>query len=302
VTRPGLRETLGVWLLFGLVGLATVVTYTRLEPEEIYHTSMGGLAGGLGRALVFLNYPVVLAALATLPVSLDRLGPRPAWIVHSAVSIALCALVVTPGTVDKNDLDAKLVNALPAAGVAIALGLSLLALRRGGLGYFAPRLRGDRVRLALAAVLIVPAIPWLFAELGFYAPWPFYADELTPEPGHPDLRAVHLGLHHGMDGVLLTLTALGLSRVLPQLRSDRLKHVSTAYLSILLVYGLANAAEDFWLEQVVKRGWTEQTLPTVTQPSLSAAWAVLLALAAGIYFSWRAFALRPEEPRPSANR
>jgi hypothetical protein len=300
MTRPGLRETLGVWVLFGLVGLATVVTYSRLEPEEIYHTSVGGFAGGLGRALVFLNYPVVLAALATLAVSLDRLGARRAWVALSAVSVALCAVVVTPDTVDKDDLDAKLVNALPAAGVAIALGLSLLALRRGGLGYFATRLRGDRVRLALAAVLIVLAIPWLYAELGFYAPWPFHADELSPEPGDPTLRAVHLGRHHGLDGVLLTFTVLGLSRVLPQFRNDRLRHVSAAYLSVLLVYGLANTAQDFWLEQVVKRGWTEQTLPTVTQPSLSAGWAVLLALAAAIYVSWRAF--RPEEPPPSADR
>lgn len=289
MTRPGLREALGVWLLFGLVGLATVVTYTRLEPEEIYHTSVGGLTGGLGRTLVFLNYPVVLAALATLAVSLDRLGPRPAWIAVAAVSVALCAVVVTPDTVDKDDLDAKLVNAVPATGVAIAFGLSLLALRKGGLGYFAPRLRGDRVRLALAAVLLVLAIPWLFAELGFYAPWPFHADALSPEPGDPTLRAVHLGRHHGTDGVLLTFTVLGLSRVLPQFRNDRLRHFSAAYLSVLLVYALANTAQDFWLEQVVKRGWTEQTLPTVTQPSLSVAWAVLLALAAAVYFSWRAW-------------
>jgi hypothetical protein len=299
VIRPGLRETLGVWLLFGLVGLATVVTYTRLEPEAIYHTSVGGLAGGLGRALVFLNYPVVLAALATLPVALDRLGTARVWVALAAVSVALCAVVVTPDTVDKDDLDAKAVNVLPAAGVAIAFGLSLLALRRGGLGYFARHLRGDRARLAVAAVLLVLAIPWFFAELGFYAPWPFHTDELSPEPGDPTLRAVHLGRHHGMDGVLLTYTVLGISRVLPQFQNDRLRNLSAAYLSVLLVYGLANMAQDFWLEQVVKRGWTEQTLPTVTQPSLSAAWAVLLALAAGIYFSWRAF--RPEEPRPSAD-
>jgi hypothetical protein len=300
VTRPGLRETFAVWLLLGLVGLATIVTYTRLEPEEIYHTSVGGLAGGLGRALVFLNYPVALAAVITLAVSLDRLGSRPVWVALAVVSVVLCAVVAIPGTVDKADLDAKLVNAVPAAGVAIAFGLSLLALRRGGLGYFAPHLRGDRARLALATVLIVLAIPWLFAELGFYAPWPFYADELSPEPGDPTLRAVHLGRHHGMDGVLLTFTVLGLSRVLPQFRNDRLRHVSAAYLSVLLVYGLANAAQDFWLEQVVKRGWTDERLPTVTQPSLSVAWAVLLALAAGVYFTWRAF--RPEEPQPSADR
>ena len=288
MSRPGLLETFGVWLLFGLVGLATVVTYARLEPEEIYHTSVGGLAGGFGRALVFLNYPVVLAAVATLAVSLDRLDTKPVWTALAALAVILGAVVVAPGVVDKDDLDAKPVNALPAAGVALALTLSLLALRRGGLGYFAPRLRGDPVRLALSAVLLVAAIPWFFAELGFYAPWPFYAEELSPEPGDPTLRAVHLGRHHGMDGVLLTLTVLALSRVLPQFRGERLRNIFAAYLSVLLVYGLANTAQDFWLEQVVKRNWTDERLPTVTQPSLSVAWAVLLALAAVLYVSWRA--------------
>ena len=231
---------------------------------------------------------------------LARLGAGRGWLLAAGLSIALCAVVVAPGVVDKDDLDAKTVNLLPAAGVVLALALSLLALRRGGLGYVAPRLRGDPVRLAIVGVLLLAAIPWFFAELGFYAPWPFYAEELSPEPGDPTLRAVHLGRHHGMDGVLLTSTALALSRVLPQLRAGWLRNVFAAYLSVLLVYGLANTAQDFWLEQVVKRDWTDVRLPTVTQPSLSVAWAVLLAAAAAIFLTWRA--LGPEGPQPSSER
>lgn len=298
--RPGLRETFGVWLVCGLVGVATVVTYARIEPEELYHTSVGGLAGGFGRALVFFNYPVALAAIATLAVSLDRLGTRPVWVVPAGVAVVLCAIVAAPGVVDQDDLDAKPVNALPAAGVGLAFALSLVALRRGGLGRLAPWLPADRARIVLSVILVVAAVPWIFAELGFYASWPFLADEIRPEPDEPAIRAVHLGRHHGMDGTLLALTALALSRVLPQLRREWLRLALAAYLSLMLVYGLANAAQDFWLEQVVKRDWTDERIPTVIRPSLSVEWAVLLVLAAAVYVSW--LWLRRPMPRPCADR
>ena len=284
--RPGLGETFGVWLVCGLVGVATVVTYARIDPEELYHTSVGGLAGGLGRALVFLNYPVALAAIATLAISLDRLDARPLWLSWAGVAVVLCAMVAAPGVVDQDDLDAKPVNALPAVGVALAFVLSLLALRRGGLGRLGPELRADRARIALGAILIAAAIPWIFAELGFYASWPFLADEIRPEPDEPAIRAVHLGRHHGMDGALLALTALALSRALPQLRHAWLRLALAAYLALMLVYGLANAAQDFWLEQVVKRDWTDERLPTMLRPSFSVEWAVLVAAAAAVYAGW----------------
>jgi hypothetical protein len=280
--------------------VATVVTYARIEPEELYHTSLGGLAGGLGRALVFVNYPVALAAIATLAVSLDRLGTARLWLALAGLAALLCATVTVPGVVDQDDLDAKAVNALPACGVALAVGLSLLAARRGGVGRLGPRVGGDAARLVLAGLLLLAAIPWVFAELGFYAPWPFLADEIRPEPEEPALRAVHLGRHHGIDGVLLALSALALSRNVPQLRGERLRLSLAAYLSLMAVYGLANTAQDFWLEQVVKRGWTDERLPTVIRPSLSTDWAVLVALAALVYVSW--LWRRRAAPLPSAGR
>ena len=298
--RPGLGETFALWLLYGFVGVATVVTYARIEPEQLYHTSVDGLSGGLGRALVFLNYPVALAAIATLAVSLDRLGPRPLWLVPAGAAVLLCALVAAPGVVDQDDLDAKPVNALPAAGVGLALALSLVALRRGGLGRLGPRLRADGARVVLGAILIAAAIPWIFAELGFYAPWPFLAEEVRPEPDEPSLRAVHLGRHHGMDGTLLAVTALALSRVLPRMRHDWLRLTLAGYLSLMLVYGLANAGQDFWLEQAVKRDWTDERLPTVIRPALSVEWAALVAAAAAVYLTW--VMIRRSAQPPSAGR
>ena len=40
------------------------------------------------------------------------------------------------------------------------------------------------------------------------------------------------------------------------------------YLALMLTYGVAVAAQDAWLEQVVKRGWTSRRMPDVVRPAL----------------------------------
>ena len=52
----------------------------------------------------------------------------------------------------------------------------------------------------------------------------------------------------------------------------------------MLVYGLANAVQDFWLEQLVKRGTTSLRIPSMTVPEASWAWAALLLTALLIHF------------------
>lgn len=284
-SRPVLREALALWLLLAAIGLATFVTYARLPPDVLYHTTIEGLAGGASRTVVYLNYPVALVALGMLPLLVDRLLPLAPRLVAglSLAAVALCALVAVPGVVSPADLDAKYVNAGPALGVAVVLGLYAWALRRGGAGPSGEPARGDRLRLALVVVLAVASIPWALAELGIHAPWPFLGGQIPPGE---ELAAVHLGRHHGMDGVLLALAALGLSRTLEGFRSRRLAAAASAYLSLMLAYGLTIAAEDFWLEQVVKRGWTDVRLPDVLQPTLSPGWLALLAAATAIWALW----------------
>jgi hypothetical protein len=110
------------------------------------------------------------------------------------------------------------------------------------------------------------------------------ADEVPPGEV---IAAVHLGHHHGTDGASLMLVALLLSRVA---RSGLLQ----AYLALMLVYGLANVLQDFWLEQVVKRGTTDVEVPSVLVPSVSVGWALLLAAAAAVFALTRA--ARPGSP------
>jgi hypothetical protein len=283
--RPGLIEALIVWALFAVVAVEVFVTYARLPPEVLYHTSGTGLEAGASRLLVFLGYPMSIVAIALASIAAARLGTRMAALAAAGVGI-LCASIAFPGVIDQANLDARPVNALAGAGVGIALGLTVLAVARAGVGTAAPLERADLARIAASLVLLLAALPWLFAELGFYvSDVPilgriFIAEELKPSPGgEPSLHAVHLGRHHGMDGVLLAISALVLSRVPRRLASRAGATILTAYLALMFVYGLANAVQDFWIEQLVKRGAVSVTIPSLIRPSASWAWAAIVGVA-----------------------
>jgi hypothetical protein len=282
----GLGEAFVVWALVGLVALAVCVTYARLPAAELYHTSVEGLAGGLGRAVVVLNFPIALIAVGVLGLVADRADAL-ATDVAGATSAVLCAVVAAPGVVEQSDLDAKWVNAVPASGVALALALTVLTAMRYGVGENG-RVPGDAVRLVLLVVLAIVAAPWIAAELGFYlddVPGLGFvmAGDVVPEEGAPALRAVHLGQHHGLDGAVVAASGLLLSRQLGRMRRRRLRIAAGAYVSLMLVYGFANVLQDFWLEQLVKRGTVDVSIPTLIQPAASPAWLAILAAAAGVY-------------------
>ena len=285
--RPNLVEAVAVWAFYGLMLLAIVATYDRVPADELYSVGETGLAGGFGRALVSLNFPVALVAVPLALLAALRLVERCA-IALAVVASLLCWVVAVPGVVDEDDLDAKVVNAVPTLGVALALGLTVFAVARAGLGSPERRLPGDPVRLVLGAALVLLGLPWLFADVGAYIGHVpllghlFLSEELQPTPANPNHRVVHLGQHHGGHGIYLALTALLLTRVLPQLEG-RWRSFLTFYLSLMLVYGVALAAEDAWGEQVVARDWASWKIPSVLQPKPTLAWAVVLAAAAALH-------------------
>jgi hypothetical protein len=259
-----------LWALLLGTAAAVLITYTRLAPEELYNVSEEGLALGLGRTLVFLNYPVSLAAIPIAWLAADRIAAQ--WAVWAALAATvLCAVTAWPGVVDQDDLDAKAVNALPAIGVAIAFVLSLRApWERVG------RLPLDPVRVVIGVLVWLVALVWIASVLGFYFPGDFFLGEEIRLGGDGRLApAVHLGDHEGLDAALLVTSALMLSRYRPR----------TAVLGLLALafaYGLAVEWRDFWFEQVVKRDWTSWTPPQVLTPRFSVAWGALLVLAAAL--------------------
>jgi hypothetical protein len=277
--RPGSLtpqgEAIATWGLWALVVLAIVVTYSRLQPADLYHVSREGIEGGLSRALVELNFPISLVAIALVLVALGSLSSRGWWV--GGPAIALCAVTAWPGVVDQDDLDARWVNTVPALGVAIALALTVVATRRAGTGV-AARLRLDLVRVALAVVALLLSIPWIAAILGFYLPeGVFIMERPGLEPDGTTIAAVHLGQHHGFMGALILTSALLLSR--PRL-SGRLGTAACLYVSLAFAYGGVNMAQDAWNEQLVKRGWLDWKIPSALQPDLAAIWLVVLGLAA----------------------
>jgi hypothetical protein len=272
-----------LWAMFAVVAAEIVATYSRIPPEKLYSVSGTGVGAGFGRALVFLNFPVALAALPVIALAAERLR-RGALLALPAA--ALCAVVFWPGVVDQYDLDARPINALAAAGVALAVALSLAA-----------GLHRERVRIhAVPGLLLLLAIPWLAAELGFHLDGvPLLGRIFLTGKMVGPRAAVHLGHHHGMDGVLLTLAALLLVPLAREIRAPALRLLVGLYLGLEIAYGLANTAQDAWLEQVAKRGWTTHVIPSVLHPALTPPWLGIAVAAA----AFAALILRPAPARRS---
>src|SRR5439155_334056 len=81
---------------YGAVAVAMFVTYSTVDPEQLYHVSGHGFAGGLSRVLVYANFPVALVAAPLAVLGALRIGTRAAHTAAGA-SVALCAVVVVPG-------------------------------------------------------------------------------------------------------------------------------------------------------------------------------------------------------------
>jgi hypothetical protein len=286
--RGGQGEALAVWAVWALTLLAVLATYSRIDAVELYNVSGDGLSLGLSRAVVHTNWPLAIVAAILVLVAMARLPARAWW--AAGPSLALCATM--PLFVSQSHLNARWGNALPALGVVLALGLTVVATRRSGAA-FEPRLPGDPLRIAIAVVVLVLSLPWLAAELGFHLPGDLFMGEelFTTSDGKVE-AAVHLGEHHGFHGALMLLSALVLSRVQAE---DAIRLVLLVTTAALAGYGAINAAQDFWNEQVVKRGTVEWKIPSALYPGLkpvTLGWLVLVALAGWLLARERAILRR----------
>ena len=282
--RPGLAEVLaGVRPSSVPVAVEVWVTAARLPVGETLQRERQrprrpARAGRWSSSTPERSWPSrVLAVLA------ERLRGRLAIV--ATVGAVLCAVVVWPGVVEQSDLDAKPVNALPALVVLIAVALDSRCAHRGGIGASRPFGGGRAVaRAVLAVVLVLGSLPWLerrdrLLPTGIPGPGAlFMSGELRPEPGHPNLTAVHLGHHHGMDGTLLALSALafaggrGCPHPLPR-GPSRSTHAHARVRP-------RNAFQDFWFEQQARpAGTAARKIPSMIVPSPRGPWLALVAAA-----------------------
>jgi hypothetical protein len=181
-------------------------------------------------------------------------------------------------------------------GVVLTFMLTVWASRAGRREFPRATARGDVARIIVGALSLFFAAPYIAAELGFFLDgvpvlgWVFQTGAIRPEPGAGySHAAVHHGHHHGLDGFLLAVTALLLSRLVGSIRRPLLRTLTSVYLALLLVYGLTNQVQDLWTEQIVKRGWTDSEIPNVLHPSPSLAWGAIIACGLLIYAAF----LRP---------
>jgi hypothetical protein len=267
-TKPSLVEALAVWVLYALVLIPVGITYARVPPDMLYAVSGSGAEGGATRALVVLAGPFAPLAAALAVVAAARLRRIFGWFFTAAAAV-LCLTPAWPGVMRRHDLDLRWANAPALLGVALAMVLTLVAARARRIGRAAKWRRGDWLRVGLALVLLVWALPWLVAEIGVYP------DRV------PGLERVHLGHHEGLDGVLLALSVLAVSRAVPLIRRP-VGDLLALYLAMILVYGLADAFADGWHEQIVERGWTSWRPPDLLVPHASPAWAALVLCAVSV--------------------
>ena len=304
-SRMSIRAHLGaVWAAVVAITIAVVATYALLPASDFYHVSHEGLAGGTSRALVYSNFPVSLVGLALIGVSLILLHSHPErglLAVAGAVGAVLCLVTVAPGVVKQSDLDARLINVVPFIGSVIAVALTVLAMREPAAEQTIHSTWKDRVGFGIVIVLTVVALPWILADVGVYiGDIPglgsiFYSKQI---PAGETLRAVHLGHHHGLDGLLFAFVAVVIGRVVRSQEPAALVNAMAAYCGLMLSYGIANVANDAWLEQVVKRGWTEWEIPSFLSLDPSLGWGVVLIGAAA---AW-AFFFRPEREASRTSR
>lgn len=276
-----------VWVTWGIWGVllaAMAVTYTRLDVSELYSVSRDGLDGAASRVLVQINFPISLVAIAVLLMAMDVLDRR--WWWAAGPAMVACAVTAWPGVVDDKDLDARLVNVIPALGVATAIALTVIATRKTSWRRHGAR-PFDRHRWTIVAITMFFSLPWIAVDLGFYLPdFGFITERpITGSDGAVN-PAVHLGHHHGFDGALILISALSLSRA--SVKPGALGNVTTGFVSLMAAYGAINFVQDLWHEQIAKRGWVEWDFPNALKPTLTPIWVVILALSAIVFAVIRA--------------
>lgn len=280
------------------IAVAIFATYALLPASEFYHVSHEGLAGGASRALVYANFPVSLVGLALIGVSLILISSderRGSLVAVAALGTLLCLVTAVPGVVKQSNLDARPINVVPLVGVVIAVALTIRAMRAPAAARTIASNWKDRVGLWIVIVLTVLSLPWILADVGVYiGDIPglgsiFYSKQI---PEGETLRAVHLGHHHGLDGLLFAFVAVTVGRIVRSTAPTALVTAMAAYCGLMLSYGVANVANDFWLEQFVKRGWTDWEIPSFLSLDPSIGWGVVLL---GAALAWALF-FRPEPP------
>ena len=285
-------EVVVVLAMHVAVAIAVLVAYTKTPPGELINVRRTGLSVGVADAIAYLVFPLGPVTVAVLLIVWAGLGRREA-VAGAVVAIALVAVMLLPGVIEAEEVEVAL-SPQRVIGAACVLALVVVIadqVRRGGVGGVRPVTRLDWARLVVVVGVLGCSLPWIAADLTlsldrvpglssvFLTDTVIVGDPTLPG-AHP---AVHDGHHHGWDGALLLLSAVILSRTVRRVPRVAVREALTALLCVLAVYGGANAVQDFWNEQVVKRGTSDFRFPLFTPPWLGAPSLTLLGITVAVY-------------------
>lgn len=281
-------DALVVWCLFTAVAIAAMVTYSRLPARELYHVKSPGIDTGIRRGLAFVGFPAAPVAVAVVWLLAEQLTRRLVTVAAVAATV-LASAVFWPGAVNEADPDSRPISVAALVAVVAVIALTVGVARSAGFKRPPLHLRKERARLVVFGLLFVVEIPWLAALIGVsldHVPVlnsMFLSDSFVDQPGVAGLHpAVHAGLHHGLCGAMLVSSSLWLSRRLCGVSNVVHRRLVAGYLGLLIAYGGANALQDFWLEQIVKRDLVGWQFPYMLQPRASLAFVGIVAGAAVI--------------------
>jgi hypothetical protein len=87
-----------------------------------------------------------------------------------------------------------------------------------------------------------------------------------------------------LDGILFAVSSLILAGGFGHLCPGRLKSALGWYLALMLPYGVGNALNDGWTEQIVKRGTTDWHIPEMLRPEPNLPWLLILIATVIVWF------------------
>ena len=250
-------EALAVWGLYALEATATLVTYSPAVAGHPLQRRLGGRSRR--RPLPHADGRQLPARARCDRAGRDRRRPTPARLV---VDRALCA-GRGPGS-GRPGRSRRALDQRSSRARSRARPRADGARGQAGGAAFVRRARGDPLRLVLGVALLLLALPWVAAETRLLLPRRRLHGRGDPARAgrRARRRAPRLPSRHGRRRARVERA--------PALAPARAGERCAATSRSCSPYGLANAVQDGWNEQLWKRGTVDHHLDSVLRPELSA--------------------------------
>jgi len=117
----------------------------------------------------------------------------------------------------------------------------------------------------IIVITLLISMPWIFANSGmFVSDVPVLGNIYLAKQDFNGHSSVHLGSHHGYKGFTFFLLMILVFTTVKYLYNKKTKIVAGLVCCYLLAWGFYNMFQDFFTEQIFKRGLVNFTFPNAT--------------------------------------